>query len=174
MLPTAVFAVFAACPPTVSTLTVQVVGLFEPSREQDLKDLIAAKLPHLTVVAVDFATAELTVRFNAATTWTANKADDRPTLLSNELGGPSRGTFGVKAKIATPPGTLTTVEIPVAGCKCKGCSLAAYRMVYQLPGVEYATASFAAGKVTARIDPTKTSKEKLEEALKKGGVEFPK
>jgi hypothetical protein len=41
-----------------------------------------------------------------------------------------------------------------------------------VPGVERATADFKAGKVVALIDPTKADRAKLEEALKKGGVEL--
>lgn len=152
-------------------VTVQVVGLFEPSREQDLKDLFAAKLPHLTLVSVDVGTAQATVAFDPLKTWPGQKTEKLPELLNNELGGASRGTFAAKAVSTTPADTLKLVEIAVAGCECKGCSYASYRMVVNLPGVERATASFKTGKVTALIDPTKTNRGKLEEALKKGGVD---
>lgn len=157
--------------PPKKGVTVQVVGLFEPDREKDLRDAFAAKLPHLTLVSVDFATATATVAYDPLKTWHGQKAEKLPELLSNELGGASRGTFGAKAVNTTPDDKLQVVEIPVAGCVCKGCSYAAYRMVFKLPGVERATASFKAGKVTVLIDPTKTDRAKLEEALKKGGVE---
>ncbi len=73
----------------------------------------------------------------------------------------------------TPADKLTTVEIAVAGCPCKGCSYAANRMLTAVAGVERATADFKAGKVTALFDPTVCDRAKLEEALKKGGVELP-
>jgi len=37
--------------------------------------------------------------------------------------------------------------------------------------VERATSSFKAGKVTALIDPKQTDRKKLDEALRKGGVD---
>jgi copper chaperone CopZ len=157
--------------PPKKGVTVQLIGLFEPDRERDLKDLFAAKIPHLTLVSVDFATAQATVAFDPLKTWPGQKAEKLPELLSNELGGASRGTFGAKAVGTTPSDTLKAVEIAVAGCECKGCSYAAYRMVVNLPGVVRATASFKAGKVTAVIDPSRCDRTKLEEALKKGGVE---
>lgn len=164
-------AALHAAPPQ-KAVTVQITGLFEPGRVQDLSDLFAAKLPHLTLASVDFATAEATVAFDPLTTWTDQKPDKYPEVLGGALNGASRGTFGAKPVRTTPSDKLTRVEIAVGGCDCKGCSYAAYRMVAQLPGVEYATASFKAGKVTALIDPAKTDKAKLEEALKKGGVEL--
>ena len=48
--------------------------------------------------------------------------------------------------------------------------LAAYEAVYKLDGVERATASFREGRVTALIDPSKTDRKALEDALKKRGV----
>lgn len=43
-----------------------------------------------------------------------------------------------------------------------------YRLIYELPGVELATSNFKTGLIRAYIDPEKTSRAKLEEALKKG------
>lgn len=157
--------------PPKKGVIVQVIGLFQPSREQDLKDVFAAKLPHLTLVSVDFVTAQATVAFDPLKTWTGQKTEKLPELLSHELGGASRGTFGARTTSTTPADQLKSVEIAVAGCECKGCSYAAYRMVFELPGVERATADLKSGKVTALIDSTKTDRAKLEEALKKGGVD---
>ena len=171
MLLTACLIAALHAEPPKRGVTVQLVGLFEPSREQDLKDLFATKLPHLTLVSVDFATAQSTVAFDPLKTWPGQKAEKLPELLSNELGGASRGTFGAKAVGTTPADQLKVVEVAVAGCECKGCSYAAYRMVFQLPGVERATADFKAGKVTALIHPSQTDRAKLAEALKKGGVD---
>ena len=44
--------------------------------------------------------------------------------------------------------------------------------IYKIEGVEYATASFKEGRVTALIDPGKTERAVLEAALKKKGVEL--
>jgi hypothetical protein len=68
--------------------------------------------------------------------------------------------------------TLKLIEIPVAGLDCKACCLAAYESIYKLDGVERATASFREGRVTALVDPEKIDRSKLEDALKKRGVQL--
>ena len=60
--------------------------------------------------------------------------------------------------------------MPIAGLDCKGCSYAAYLAVYKIEGVENATASFKEELVTAWIDPSKTDRATLEEALAKRDV----
>jgi len=62
------------------------------------------------------------------------------------------------------------VNISIAGLDCTGCSYGAYLAVYKIDGVENATASFKEGAVTAWIDPNKTNRAALEEALTKRGV----
>ena len=74
------------------------------------------------------------------------------------------------ARRTTARDKLQTVVIPAAGLDCKACCLAAYEGISGIDGVEQATASFKEGKITALIDPTKTDKAKLEEALRKKGV----
>ena len=70
-----------------------------------------------------------------------------------------------------PKDKLQEVVIPVAGLDCKACCLAAYEIVAQVEGVMQATATFKDGKVTAKFDPSKTDRAKLEEALRKRGVD---
>jgi copper chaperone CopZ len=82
----------------------------------------------------------------------------------------STHTFGVRAVCTTPREKLKRIEIPVAGLDCKGCELAAYEAIFKIEGVEQATCSFKAGMMTALIDPEKTNKGALEEALKKRNV----
>jgi copper chaperone CopZ len=62
------------------------------------------------------------------------------------------------------------VEIGVLGLGCKGCCLALYDSVAKIEGVEQATASFKESKLTALIDPEKTNREALIDALKKRNV----
>jgi len=149
----------------------QITGLFMPEREQDLRDLFE-KLPQFKLASVDYANAEAVLEYNPAKIWPNAKPDRFPELLNNHLRGQSRGSFGAKPLRTTPLEKLKLIEIPVVGLDCKGCSYAAYEMIFKLPGVERATASFKAGKVTALIDPEQTDQLKLEEALKKGGVEI--
>jgi len=64
--------------------------------------------------------------------------------------------------------------IPAGGLDCKGCCLAAYEAGAGIDGVMQATASFKEGLVTALIDPTKTNRAKLEDALRAKGVQLGK
>jgi hypothetical protein len=56
------------------------------------------------------------------------------------------------------------------GLDCRACELSAYEVIFKMEGVEQATCSFKAGMMTALIDPEKTNKSTLEEALKKRNV----
>lgn len=150
----------------------QIVGLFMPEREEDLRELLQERLPNFKLVQIDIANAEVTLEYDAALVWPGEKPEKYVERLDALLRQHSRNTFGAKRLRTMPLESLKRVEIPVVGLDCKGCSYAAYLMVYQLPGVECATASFKSGKVTALIDPRLTDKTKLEEALKAGGVEL--
>ena len=150
----------------------QIVGLFMPEREQDLRELLQEKLPQFKLVQVDIVNAEVILEYDAASVWPGEKPEKYVERLDALLRQHSRNTFGAKPLRTVPLEKLTRVVIPVVGLDCKGCSYAAYLMIYQLPGVECATASFKSGKVTALIDPHLTDKTKLEEALKAGEVEL--
>jgi len=154
------------------TLHVQVTGLFQPDREADLRGVIET-LPELTLVAIDYDRAELTVALNPAEVWPNEKPERYVELLDNQLRNASRHTFGVRPLRAVALEKLQRVEIPIEGLDCKGCSYAAYLRVYELPGVDRATASFKSGKLVAFIDPDATGAAKLVEALKNGGVSVP-
>ncbi len=66
---------------------------------------------------------------------------------------------------------LQKIEIQVGLLDCKGCRYGAYIAIAKLDGVEHATVSESA-LLTAWIDPAKTNREALIEALKKGRVEL--
>ncbi|MFT5524991.1 MAG: copper chaperone CopZ [Pirellulaceae bacterium] len=151
----------------------QITGLFMPDREQDLRELFKTKLPQFKLMSVDYVNAEAVLEYAPAKVWQNEKPEKFAELLNNHLRNNSRGTFGAKPLRTTPLETLKLIEIPVVGLDCKGCSYAAYQMIFKLPGVERATVSFKTGKVAALIDPSQTEQQKLEEALKKGGVELP-
>ncbi|MGY8800343.1 MAG: heavy-metal-associated domain-containing protein, partial [Longimicrobiales bacterium] len=120
---------------------------------------------------VDYENSEAVIEYEPGKLWPNEKPENFPERLDNHLRSPSRGTFGAKPLRTTPLKKLELIEIPVVGLDCKGCSYAAYLLVFKLPGVERATSSFKAGKVTALIDPKQTDRKKLEEALRKGGVD---
>lgn len=157
-------------PPKVERLRYRVIGLFSPDREKDLRKAFA-DLPDFKLIAVDYAEAEMTIEFAPAALFPNQKPERVTELVNDRVRVASGHTFGVKPRRTVPSDKLVTVEIPVAGCDCQACCLAAYEAVAGVDGVEQATASFKAGRVTARIDPTKTDQEKLEAALRKRGVD---
>jgi copper chaperone CopZ len=153
-------------PADVKQVKHQVTGLFMPECEKDLRE-VAAKIPEIKVVAIDFKNAEATFEYDVAK---FGKPDQAIQKLDGLLKGASFHTFGVKPLCTTAKEKLKLIEIPVAGLDCKACSLAAYEAIYRLDGVERATASFRDGRVTALVDPAKTDRATLEVALKKKGV----
>lgn len=153
----------------------QITGLFQPDREQDLKDLFekrADKFPGIKLVSIDFANAEATFDYDPAKVFPGAKPEQIVERFDNLLRDATRHTFGVKPLCPVERDKLKRIEIPVVGLDCKACSLAAYEMVYKLKGVEMATASFKTGKVTAWIDPEKIDQAEIEMVLKQRGVQL--
>ena len=149
----------------------QVTGFFAADRERALREAFA-QISGIRLVGVDFDAAEVTLEYIPAKAFPNATPEQVVQGLDNLLKGASNQTFGVKPLRTIPREKLTRVEIPVAGLDCEACSLAAYEAVSRLDGVESATASFRAGRVTAWIDPAKTDRSRLEAALKRGGVEL--
>lgn len=149
----------------------QVTGLFAKSREQDLRELVL-QIPGVKLVAIDFATAEISLEYDVEKQFPGAKPEQIVERLDAQFRDRSRHTFGVKGLCALPAEKLQQVEIPVVGLDCKACCLGAYEAIFRLPGVETATASFQEGLVTARIDPSKVDKNRLEMALKERGVQL--
>jgi copper chaperone CopZ len=149
--------------------TYRVVGLFSKEREADLRAAFA-ELPEFKLTKVDFDDAEVTVEFAPAKLFPGQKAERVTELVNDRLRQASGHTFGVKPRRTVPREKLQQVVIPAAGLDCKACCLAAYEIVAGIDGVEQATASFKEGRVTALIDPARTNRAKLEEALTKRGV----
>lgn len=148
----------------------RITGLFMKEREQDLREVVE-KIPSIKLVSIDFDHAEAIFEYDAAKAFPGAKPAQVIERLDNLLKSASRSTFGVKPPLALPREKLIQVEIPIAGLDCKACCLAAYEAVARLDGVEQATASFRAKRVTALVDPAKIDRGKLVEALKKRGVE---
>jgi copper chaperone CopZ len=153
--------------------TFRVIGLFSPDREQDLREAFK-ELPELTLVTVNFDDAEITVEFVPAKAFPGVKAEQIVERLDQQLRSVTRHTFGAKPRRTVARDKLQQVVIPAAGLDCKACSLAAYEAVAAIEGVVQATASFKEGKVTALFDPAKTDRAKLEDALRKKGVQLGK
>lgn len=148
----------------------RVTGLFSPDREADLKKVFAEKIPEVALVSVDFKNSEATFVYDADLLFNKPKPEQLIERFDNLLRTHTLGTFGIRDVCKTPKEKLEFVEIGVVGLDCKGCCLAVYETIYRIDGVEQATASFKDGLVTAWIDPKKTNRATLEEALKKRGV----
>ena len=144
-------------------------GLFSQDREADLREAFK-ELPEFKLVAIDFDHAEITLEFAPAKLFPNQKPERVTELVNDKVRLVTYHTFGVKSRSAVARDKLKEVVIPVAGLDCKACCLAAYEIVARDDGVVQATASFKDGRVTARIDPSKTDQAKLEEALRKRGV----
>jgi hypothetical protein len=169
------FAAVPACgddkrpDPQPERFTYRVLGLFSPDREKDLRAGFE-DIPEIKLISVSFDDAEITVEFAPAKLFPGQKPERVAELVNDKVRQATRHTFGVKPRSAVPKDKLQEVVIPVAGLDCKACCLAAYEIVAQVDGVMQATASFKDGQVTARIDPSKTDRSKLEEGLRKRGV----
>lgn len=146
------------------------LGLFQPDRVEDLRQVIAA-WEGVTLVQVDYDKAEARFKFEESVVFpNARKPDQVATQFNDRLRQLTRGTFEALPPSTFPEDQLQRIEIPIAGLDCKGCSFAAYLAVYRLEGVHRATASFHEGKVVAWIDPAKASRAALEAALTKKEV----
>ena len=154
-------------------VTYRVLGLFSPDREKDLQEAFK-ELPDLTLVSVNFDDAEITVEFFPAKAFPGAKPDQLVERFDQKLRSVTRSTFGVKPKRTVARDKLEQIVIPVAGLDCKACCLAAYESISGIDGVMQSTASFKEGRVTALIDPTKTDRSKLEDSLRKRGVQVGK
>lgn len=165
----ALLAALCLLAPDVAPVKHRVTGLYNAEREADLREAMKS-IPGMTIVSIDFDTAEVTFSYDQVKLIGKGSEKELLERLENLFRRASSHTFGIRALSTVPKEKLTRVEIGVAGLDCKGCELAAYEVLYRIDGVEQATCSFKAGKMTALIDPEKTSKAALEEALKKRSV----
>ena len=133
MLTACLFALFLIDDksPKPEKITYRVVGLFAPDREKDLRAAFAA-IPAISLSAVNFADAEITVEFLPAKLFPGQKPERVAELVSEKLSQASGSTFGVKPRRTIARDKLTTVEIAAAGLDCKACCLAAYEAVAAL------------------------------------------
>lgn len=149
----------------------RVTGLFSPDRQNDLREVLK-KLPDMKLVSIDYRNSEATFLYDADKMFNRPKPEQISERFDNLLRSVSNSTFGIRPLCATPKDKLEFIEIPIVGLDCKGCCLGAYEAIYRLEGVEQATASFRDGLVTAWIDPKKTNRAALEDALKKRNVQL--
>ena len=154
----------------------RIIGLSEPSREQDLRDQVKT-MPEVELAALSFDTAEVTFRYDPAKLIPGYnpKKPPAPEVITKRLEDllrvASNGTFTLVPLSTLPADKLQKIELPCGLLDCKGCRYAAYIAIAKLDGVERATVS-ATSLLTAWIDPAKTNREALVATLKKGHVEL--
>lgn len=153
------------------TVTHRITGLFAPSREADLRGVIG-QMPGIKLTAIDFDRAEATFSYDPAVVFKGTKPDEIVKRIDEKIRAASHSTFGVQPVITTPREQFTRIEIPVIGLDCAACCLAAYEAICKIDGVAQATVSFKEGRITALIDPAKTSRAALEAALEKKQVKI--
>ncbi len=156
--------------PAVPPVKHRVVGLFSPDRQDDLREVMT-KLPEVKLMSIDYKHAEAEFAYDAEKLFNRPNPEQLIERFDNLLRSHSAGTFGIKPLCTTPKDKLMLIEIPVLGIDCKGCSLAAYEAISGIEGLAQATVSFKESRVTALIDPEKTNRAAVEEALQKKGVE---
>jgi hypothetical protein len=154
------------------SVNLQVTGLFMPDRVDDFRKLMK-QLPEAKLLKADFKTAQATIAYAAdSDLFRGAKPEQIIERLNNRVRHLSGHTLGMKTLSSVPRDKLQHVDIRIVGLDCKACSLAAYDILARIDGVEQATASFRDGLATAWIDPKKTNRSELEDALKQRGVQL--
>jgi copper chaperone CopZ len=152
------------------TVTVQVTGLFMSQRVDDFKSLMA-QFPEARLQEINFETAIATIVCSTDSDEFQNaKPEQAIDRLNNRIRHLSNHTIGATLPSRVPPDQLERIEIPITGLDCMACSMAVYEILKKIEGVERITASFRDRLTTAWIDPTKTNRQALENALKQRGV----
>lgn len=160
----------AQAPAAPEPVTLRVTGLFDPSRVDDFRDVVA-KVNGLTLVSVDYERAEATFMYDRKALGVGKPEQVQP-RIDAAVRQACRSVFGVRPRSTVPREKLERVEIGIVGMDCKGCCLGAYETVAKLDGVEQATVSFRDGRLVAWIDPAKTNRGALEAALRKRQVKL--
>ena len=154
----------------------RIIGLSEPSREQDLRDQVKT-MPEVELAALSFDSAEVTFRYDPAKLMPGYNPKKPPApeaitkRLEDLLRAASNGTFTLVPLSTLPADKLQKIELSCGLLDCKGCRYGAYIAIAKLDGVERATVNEKA-LLTVWIDPAKTNREALVAAWKKGRVEL--
>jgi copper chaperone CopZ len=152
-------------PPAVQQAVFRITGLFSPDREADLRAAVE-KVPGVQLISVDIERGHGTFSINPAVAFPGTKPDKFAERFDQLLRVAANHTLGVKAVSGAAPEKLTRVEIGIGGLDCKACCLGVHWILMKDDGVEQAIVNLKDGLTTVLIDPEKTSKEKLQAALK--------
>jgi len=161
--------------------TYRLIGLFEPSRQDDFRDLMS-NIPELQIAKLDFEKDEVTLSYELPKLFIDGKVpkdlppDKLMERINNLIGSKSgrhKNTFKLTALSKLPAHQQTRVDIKIGILDCKGCRYGVYQIVNKIDGVERVTVGVETPMVTAWIDPAKTNREAIEAALKKAQVAVP-
>ena len=154
-----------------STVTVRIIGLSDASRANDFKEVIK-KVPSVKLVRFDSDKASASLDFQPATqdqksvpSGTVLPPDKVISLIDGLVGDASSHTFSVTAPTGVAEKNLSKLTYKVSINDCKGCRYAAYLAVAKLEGVDRASLDSSNNILVAWIDPTKTSKKAVGDAL---------
>jgi copper chaperone CopZ len=159
-------------------LALRVSGLFQPDRKDDLLRQAGTlefkngeEKSEIKLVEVDYENATATFVYDSEAKVFKNvKPEEMRNRIDNLLRGATNGCFTVLPPSTLPREKWREEKIEVGGIDCKACSFGVYLCVYNLPGVQQAQASFKSGLVMAWIDPDKTNRANLIEALRKRDI----
>lgn len=155
-------------------VTWQIRGLFCPERKDDLKALVAEKLPEIKVVDVDLPNAEATFEFDPVVAFGPHARNAKPEqlrfLFNGKLQRESRSSFSASARRTKPLEKLHWIEIPVEGLDCQGCSYGIYLILMGIKGVERAMVDCRTGLATVLIDPEAVDEQVIRDTLRRQHV----
>lgn len=153
----------------------RIIGLSEPSRVDDLREQVKT-ITGVELASIDPVTTEAVIRYDLAALFPAINPKKPPTeaditqKLDSVLKAASRGTFTLKPTATLAEDKMQKIEIQAGLLDCKACRYGAYIAIAKIHGVEHATVS-PTNLLSIWIDPAKTNRDALLEALKKGRVE---
>jgi copper chaperone CopZ len=132
---------------------------------------VMAEVGEAKLLEVNFDTAQAKLAYDAESQLLRGATPEQVVeRLNNRVRQASRSLFGLQSSPSLPREKLELVEIPIVGLDCQACSLAAYEILTRVDGVQQATANFRTGRATAWIDPARTDRAKLMQALEQRQV----
>lgn len=160
------------------TATYRIIGLCFAERQIDFQRMIK-DAPEIEVVDAKFDQAVATIRFDldklippGPPKKPADRGPEKVLAKLNDLLRKASGNSFTFAPLSTTPeAQLQRLDIKVGLLDCKGCRYAVYLAVAKIDGVERATVS--TDTLSVWIDPVKTNRAALEDALKKEQVPLP-
>jgi hypothetical protein len=152
-------------------------GMFSPEREAALREF-AKEITDFTFVNIDYKNAEITLEYELVKLFptmnpkqfkmlTPEKIVERLDALVRQA---TNSTFRIFAASTTPKDKLVVEEITIGVLDCQGCCLAVHDMLAKVDGVERTVIVSKTGQLSVTIDPARTNRAALEDALNKQRV----